>query len=285
MVMTVKHKYASTIVEGGTSGTVGGYVGPTEWNDFHTLLLGVNAQVGTTYTFVDGDLGLLVTGTNAAAQAYALPQAGAASQFVNGWFAWAHNRGAGALTITPATSTIDGATTLVLQTGQGAMLFSDGTNYYTMRGITAVPAAYITYAMMAAAALAATGDFVGNTASKLLNPASVWADAAPLAVADSATYTPAFNTNINFVLTLGATCGATGTLANPSGTIKPGQTGVITCVQDATGGRKFTTWGTYYKVAGTAKPVLSTAANAIDDLAYWCKSATEIHLFPSLAFG
>lgn len=144
MAMTVKHKYASTIAEGGTSGTVGGYVGPTEWNDFHTLLLGVNAQTGTTYTFVDGDLGLLVTGTNAAAMAYTLPQAGASSTFVNGWFAWVQNRGAGTKTITPTTSTIDGAANLVLTAGQGVMIFSDGSNYYTFRGVPIIVFSQIT---------------------------------------------------------------------------------------------------------------------------------------------
>jgi hypothetical protein len=50
---------------------------------------------------------------------------------------WVDNRGAGALTITPTTSTIDGAASLALTTNQGCLVASDGTNYYTMRGIGA----------------------------------------------------------------------------------------------------------------------------------------------------
>ena len=44
------------------------------------------------------------------------------------------NTGAGTLTITPTTSTIDGSATLALATGAGALIVSDGTNYLTMRG-------------------------------------------------------------------------------------------------------------------------------------------------------
>jgi hypothetical protein len=39
------------------------------------------------------------------------------------------------LTITPTTSTIDGAATLALTTGQGVLICSDGTNYFTSRGL------------------------------------------------------------------------------------------------------------------------------------------------------
>jgi hypothetical protein len=92
-----------------------------------------NAQTGTSYTYLSGDRGKLVTHSNASAIAGALPQATGA--FGSGWFAWVQNRGAGTLTITPTTSTIDGSATLALTTGQGALIVSDGTNYYTMRGV------------------------------------------------------------------------------------------------------------------------------------------------------
>jgi hypothetical protein len=99
----------------------------------------VSAQVGTTYTFTDGDRGKLVTQTNAAASAYALPQAGAGSTFVSGWFVDVQNRGAGALTITPAGgSTIDESGTFVLQQGQGIRIVSDGANYAVRRGFGTV---------------------------------------------------------------------------------------------------------------------------------------------------
>jgi hypothetical protein len=92
----------------------------------------VNAQTGTTYTYLTGDYGKLVTHTNASAIAGTLPQASAT--FPANWFMWVQNRGAGVLTITPTTSTIDGAATLVLNQNEGALIVSDGTNYFTMRG-------------------------------------------------------------------------------------------------------------------------------------------------------
>lgn len=93
----------------------------------------VNAQTGTSYTFVSGDRGKLVTHSNGSAVADTLPQATGA--FGSGWFVWVENRGAGTVTITPTTSTIDGAASLALTTNQGCLIASDGTNYFTMRGI------------------------------------------------------------------------------------------------------------------------------------------------------
>jgi hypothetical protein len=125
----------------------------------------VNAQTGTTYTYVTGDRGKLVTHTNAAAIAGTLPQAGSAG-FETKWYAWVQNRGAGTLTITPTTSTIDGAATLALTTGQGALIVSDGTNYFTMRGIGGSAGSVATDAIWDAAGDLAVGSGA-NTAAKL----------------------------------------------------------------------------------------------------------------------
>lgn len=92
---------------------------------------GVNAQTGTTYTYVSGDRGKLVTHSNGSSIAGTLPQATGA--FGAGWFMWVQNRGAGTLTITPTTSTIDGASSITLATGKGALIVSNGTDYYTQR--------------------------------------------------------------------------------------------------------------------------------------------------------
>lgn len=109
----------------------------------------VNAQTGTTYTYLTGDYGKLVTHTNGSAIAATLPQAGAS--FPANWFMLVQNRGAGAVTITPTTSTIDGAATLVLNQNEGAIIVSDGTNYFTLRG--------------KATGAAGVGDFVGPASS------------------------------------------------------------------------------------------------------------------------
>jgi len=92
------------------------------------MVSGVNSQSGTTYTIAASDNGKLVTINNAASVAVTQPQAGTAG-FANGFFYYIFNRGAGAATITPTTSTINGNATLVLNQGQGARIVSDGTNY------------------------------------------------------------------------------------------------------------------------------------------------------------
>lgn len=97
------------------------------------LASAVNAQTTTPYTVLSSDNGKLVTLTNAGAFAVTLPIATGA--FGSGWFTDFENRGVGTVTITPTTSTIDGAASLALTTNQGARVFSDGTNYFTQRGM------------------------------------------------------------------------------------------------------------------------------------------------------
>ncbi len=96
------------------------------------VLPAVNTQTGTSYVFAAGDLGKLVTFSNASPVAATLPQA--TGSFGSGWFVYVENLGAGTITITPTVSTIDGAATLTLLTNQGAMIVSDGANYSTQRG-------------------------------------------------------------------------------------------------------------------------------------------------------
>src|SRR5436190_1647680 len=84
----------------------------------------VRTQTTTSDTFLDGDCGKLVTHTNGSAIAVSLPQANG-STFKSGWFVKVQNRGAGTVTITPVISTIDGAASLTLLTGDGAELHGD----------------------------------------------------------------------------------------------------------------------------------------------------------------
>jgi len=97
------------------------------------VVVAPNAQSGAGYTVASSDWGKLLTLSNGAAQVLTLPQAG--SSFPNGWYVDVENTGAGAWTITPTTSTIDGAATLALSTNQGVRVFSNGANYFTQRGI------------------------------------------------------------------------------------------------------------------------------------------------------
>jgi hypothetical protein len=95
----------------------------------------INAQTGTTYAILDGDRAKLITASNAAAQAYSIAQAGTASAFQSGWFVDIHNistNPAGIVTVTPTTSTVDGASTLPIFPGQSVRIVSDGANYQTV---------------------------------------------------------------------------------------------------------------------------------------------------------
>jgi hypothetical protein len=113
-----------------------------------------------------------------------------------------------------------------------------------------------------------TAEYLANTGGngRYLSSNTVWgAVATQIVLPDGATITPDFSLGIDFTLTLGA---AGRTLANPINT-KNGQKGVILILQDGTGGRTITTWGTSYKFAGGVKPTLSSVAGAVDALYYW----------------
>jgi len=91
----------------------------------------INAQVGTTYAIVAGDKGKIITATNASASAYSIA---AASSLGSSFYTSLINEGAGLVTLTPTTSTIDGASSLTIKQGQSIDLVNDGTNYFTLRG-------------------------------------------------------------------------------------------------------------------------------------------------------
>jgi hypothetical protein len=88
-----------------------------------------NAQTGASYAIATTDCGGLITLNNASAVAVSLSQA-TTTGFGVGFGVTLQNLGAGTVTVTPSTSTINGASTLVLTTGQSAKLVSDGTNYF-----------------------------------------------------------------------------------------------------------------------------------------------------------
>ena len=87
-----------------------------------------NSQTGTTYTYVDADLGKLVTRANAGAMTDTLPSAATLASSV--WFVDILNVGPGPLTITPTTSTFQGSvTSIVLYATQFAHIVRNGANY------------------------------------------------------------------------------------------------------------------------------------------------------------
>jgi len=90
------------------------------------------------------------------------------------------------------------------------------------------------------------------------------------ALTDGATITPDFAVANNFSVTLGGNR----TLANPNNLVA-GQSGAIKITQDATGGRTLA-FGSYWDFAGGTAPTLTTTANAVDILAYYVDSTTNI---------
>lgn len=98
-------------------------------NDF-TGFAGINAQTGTTYTFVDGDLSLCVTASNAAASTYSIPDGLA----VAGETLSVLNIGAGTVTIDcPGTDTL-ASTANDLATGKAGTLLKTGTTTWWLIG-------------------------------------------------------------------------------------------------------------------------------------------------------
>ena len=81
-----------------------------------------------------------------------------------------------------------------------------------------------------------------------------------------------FGANQNFVLTFDGNV----TLDNPT-TEQVGQSGIIVCIQDVTGGRTLSL-GTDYETAGAAGITLSTAGSAVDIIPYFVKAAGSIQL-------
>lgn len=111
---------------------------------------------------------------------------------------------------------------------------------------------------------ATAAEYLANAASRVLTPNAVWA-AAIAVVASPTPWTPDFNAGIDFLWQLtSANC----QINNPAN-FKAGQKGIFTLAQDATGSRLITTWGSAYKFSNGIKPILSTAANAVDIISYF----------------
>jgi hypothetical protein len=90
------------------------------------------------------------------------------------------------------------------------------------------------------------------------------------ALTDGATITANFALANNFSVTLGGNR----TLANPTNQTA-GQSGAITITQDGTGSRTLA-YGSNWKFSNGSAPVLTTTANAVDVLVYYCESASRI---------
>lgn len=95
-------------------------------------IAGVNQQSGAGYTIQTTDFAHLVAVTNSSAQTVKLPSTAPAV----GWWVYIQNIGTGTWTVNPNGNNLDGAASnTTLTANQGLMVFSDGSNYFTMRGV------------------------------------------------------------------------------------------------------------------------------------------------------
>jgi hypothetical protein len=112
---------------------------PAAWSRVASDMVAVNAQTGTSYSVAGSDRAKLVTFSNASPVAVTLPQATAiGGAFPSGWTAVFENIGAGVVTITPTTSTINGGASITLGQFQSVRIISDGTNYFAITGKTSI---------------------------------------------------------------------------------------------------------------------------------------------------
>lgn len=126
------------------------YLGGSNWQVLGvtpTGLQSINAQTGTTYTLQASDRGKLVTFTNASGVAVTVPSA-ASGAFVAGYTTLVQNiNNTTNVTLTPASGTIGGQSSVVIPPGSGFRLISDGTNWQTsgsMAKLTASTAQTVT---------------------------------------------------------------------------------------------------------------------------------------------
>lgn len=213
------------------------------------------------------------SGTSTTANSVALgaqnPVTQAGKNFVPGmWVTIARTSDATKWMVGPVTAynSGTGALSVNVQICNGA-----GSGPYTDWTISISPPVFFP-AATAAQIWAGTSSAVANT------PAALFAAAALIALADSGTITPDFNTGFNFSVTLGGNR----TLANPTN-LKVGQSGVIAVAQDATGSRSLA-FGSYWKFPGGA-PSLSTTASATDLISYIVLTPTLILCTLMKAFG
>ncbi len=118
--------------------------------------------------------------------------------------------------------------------------------------------------------LATNANVWSGTASKILDTHVAQTSIAPVAlVISTSTFTPAFASGINEEITLvHASCPCV--IANPTGTYA-GLSGFLTIIQSSSGSDTVT-WGGNWKFAGGTAPTLTTTANAIDILPYYCRT-------------
>jgi microcystin-dependent protein len=114
--------------------------------------------------------------------------------------------------------------------------------------------------------LASAAEYLAGTANKIVQAGVIYQAETTTTYGTTTTFD--FSTFINTKVTLTGNI-TTQTLSN----VMAGKAGNITFIQDS-GGNHTTVWNSIFKFAGGTTPTLSVAANAIDVLAYSCRTTT-----------
>lgn len=207
----------------------------------------VNTQTGTTYTVLNSDCGKLVTFSNGSSVAVTLPQAGTASIFATGCEIRFANRGAGTVTVTPTTSTIDGQASVAISSGGGLVVNSSGGQWYSYGRGGATPLSGIVTSVAAGAGMdfstiTGTGS-VAASANARTRTYNIIIDGGGFVITTGAK--PAFE--------VGGACTITSwrVLSDQSGSI-------VVDIKKAT----YSGLATFSSIAASAKPTLSSAQKA-----------------------
>lgn len=120
----------------------------------------VDARSTTTETISEAANGKLVSLNAAGATAVTLNSSATNSDFM----CFVSSRGAGGATLTPSSGTIDGASSLALPQLNGVVLFFDGTNWGTERGLAQAGAPTSSEYVLGAVDASLTNAAVNNTA-------------------------------------------------------------------------------------------------------------------------
>jgi hypothetical protein len=135
-------------------------------------------------------------------------------------------------------------------------------------------AGVMTWGSCGAASIATNSDVWNGTASKLIDAQVAQTSIVPQALTiATATFTPAFGSGINEDITLvHASCPCT--IANPTG-VYAGLSGNLRIIQSSSGSDTISSWGSHFVFAGGSAPTLSTGANAVDVLPFYCWDTTH----------
>lgn len=144
------------------------------------------------------------------------------------------------------------------------IMATDGAGTYSLQTVGTDIQAYDANLVSDASYVATDNNYITNDKTKVdkLETVQTLTDGATVAVDMSGSSNFSLATTQNF------------TLSNPTG-LTPGQKGIITITQDATGSRLITL-DTNYDTAGGAGITLTTTASAVDVLKYEVISATSV---------